>query len=182
MRKRVEESGGRVETTPRAETSYVVCPSALPLERASALLKASPDEVRALAAAGVEFVTPAFVSHCILSGKVEAAAAARHRPAALIQDLQAPRPEETPTCPSSVAKQPESAPSPPAAQSLPTLPRPPKRRLQSPNGGRQAPCRLVLRDGAFEVAAGHRPRWTGGDTGFPWGTCAVWEEPWNAAG
>ncbi|PRW58402.1 DNA polymerase lambda [Chlorella sorokiniana] len=45
----------------------------------------------------------------------------------------------------------------------------------------QLPCRVVRRGAEFVAVRGVKPRYTGGDTGIPWGTAGVFDEPYDPA-
>jgi hypothetical protein len=41
------------------------------------------------------------------------------------------------------------------------------------------PCTVARQRSEFVAVQGVRPRFTGGDTGIPWGTAGVWDEPYD---
>ncbi len=45
----------------------------------------------------------------------------------------------------------------------------------------QQACRVVRRGAEFVAIRGVKPRFTGGDTGIPWGTAGVFDEPYDPA-
>jgi hypothetical protein len=191
MMKRVVEQGGALDDSfVPGSTTHVICPP----KTSRAVLDAALSTHHADASSSsYELVTQQFVAQSIIKGKRQNEA--DFRPVIIEPVASPPKPAVTPSRPVKKQKLEESGVE-ELEDKVNKVPTPstlvPRRSSATGEETKEVeqeqkeddekaklPC-IVRRQGADWVAVqGRKPRYTGGNTGIPWGSYGVWDEPFN---
>ena len=199
MMKRIQEYGGALDDTVTSATTHIVCRPEMPGEK---IIEALPPEAQNLD--HYHLVTQNFVAQSIIKDALQDETAFRPvlidtikkrkdapssgtTPMKLSQSFPSNSPPTKRIKPSSPA---EAIPTPsivpnsgrsPAEQNA-VQPHESSKEVEeeeSEDGLSKEPCVVERRGSEWVAIRGRKPKVTGGSTGIPWGSFAVWDEPFD---
>lgn len=205
MMQRVQELGGTIDDSLTPETTHVVCALDTDERSVQERLPAS----RSLQLVTPEFISRSIITHSLQNEENFRPKFSRDRPASrqsmVGEDLGDSEREDRPAKRQKVDQgsaqhgptHAASGPVAPNAQSHKATtdlatpgpvkgegrsPRHPADRTAPPAGtSPSGPCKVVRRGAEWVAVQGSKPAFTGGHTGIPWGSCGVWDEPYDEA-